>query len=113
MKTFSRNNRSYGSRRGGFHRGGYRGKRNRFNSPTIDIQKFITKTQNEIPSPVHEVTHTFSDFKLHPQLLQNIERAGFTTPTPIQDQAIEPILSGRDVLGLANTGTGKTAAFLI
>ena len=44
---------------------------------------------------------------------QNIVRKGYLQPTPIQDQAIQPILEGKDLIGLANTGTGKTAAFLI
>ena len=44
---------------------------------------------------------------------RNIDAKGYTNPTPVQDQAIEPILAGRDLIGLANTGTGKTAAFLL
>jgi superfamily II DNA/RNA helicase len=47
------------------------------------------------------------------KLKLNVFARGYKTPTPIQDQAIEPLLSGRDVVGIANTGTGKTAAFLI
>lgn len=58
-------------------------------------------------------THTFNDFKLSEQMVNNITHKGFNLPTPIQDQAIEPILLGHDVIGIANTGTGKTAAFLI
>ena len=57
--------------------------------------------------------HAFSDFLITDQLKTNIIRKGYTTPTPIQDQAIPQILEGKDVVGLANTGTGKTAAFLI
>ncbi|HJN62002.1 MAG TPA: DEAD/DEAH box helicase, partial [Candidatus Parcubacteria bacterium] len=45
-------------------------------------------------------------------MLRSIEEKGYTQPTPIQDKIIFPILQGRDVVGLANTGTGKTAAFL-
>ncbi len=59
------------------------------------------------------ITHTFADFGLVPELVETIRSKGFTTPTPIQDQAIPAILSGRDIIGTANTGTGKTAAFLI
>ncbi len=58
-------------------------------------------------------THTFPDFKLSEKLLENIYYRGYKTPTPIQDQAIKPILEGRDILGIAQTGTGKTAAFLL
>src|SRR5690625_5120513 len=53
----------------------------------------------------------FSDFSLHPKILQAIKATGYTTPTPIQAQAIPPVVDGRDVMGAAQTGTGKTAAF--
>ncbi|RLJ60298.1 superfamily II DNA/RNA helicase [Litoreibacter meonggei] len=53
----------------------------------------------------------FSDLKLHAKVLKAIDDAGYTTPTPIQAGAIPPALEGRDVLGIAQTGTGKTAAF--
>lgn len=56
---------------------------------------------------------SFNQFGLDPRILAGIETAGFTTPTPIQNQAIPPALAGRDVLGLAQTGTGKTAAFVL
>jgi len=59
------------------------------------------------------ITHTFADFGFSGTLLQNIVVKGYISPTPIQDQAIPAILEGRDVIGTANTGTGKTAAFLI
>lgn len=57
--------------------------------------------------------HSFSDFKFDQRLQHNIEVHGYEVPTPIQDGAIEPVLNGRDLIGLANTGTGKTAAFLL
>ncbi len=56
---------------------------------------------------------TFEQFKLDQRVMAGIEMAGFDTPTPIQQQAIPPILDGKDVLGLAQTGTGKTAAFML
>lgn len=62
---------------------------------------------------VYEIINNFSDFSLEAQLSKNIAAHGFSTPTPIQDQAIPKIMSGYDVVGVANTGTGKTAAFLI
>lgn len=62
---------------------------------------------------VTPITHAFADFKLEPRLMQNIQQKGYPTPTPIQDQTIQPILDRRDLVGIANTGTGKTAAFLI
>jgi ATP-dependent RNA helicase RhlE len=53
----------------------------------------------------------FSDFNFHPKIADGVTAAGFTQPTPIQEQAIPKIMQHRDVMGLAQTGTGKTAAF--
>ena len=56
---------------------------------------------------------SFNSFAFHPQINAGILAAGYESPTPIQNQTIPPILAGRDVLGLAQTGTGKTAAFVL
>ena len=56
---------------------------------------------------------SFNDFGFKPEILKAITERGYETPTPIQQQAIPAVLSGRDVLGLAQTGTGKTAAFVL
>ena len=56
---------------------------------------------------------TFQSLKLSPEILADIRRVGFEAPTPIQAQAIPPALAGSDVIGCAQTGTGKTAAFAI
>lgn len=56
---------------------------------------------------------TFTDFGFDPRLLEGIDSLGFTVPTPIQEQAIPIIAEGRDLIGSAQTGTGKTAAFLL
>ena len=55
----------------------------------------------------------FSDLKLNPKILNAIEDVGYQEPTPIQLQAIPAALEGRDVLGIAQTGTGKTAGFTL
>ena len=55
----------------------------------------------------------FDAFNFHPQVAAGIMAAGYVSPTPIQIQAIPPVLEGRDVVGLAQTGTGKTAAFVL
>ncbi|WP_298352056.1 DEAD/DEAH box helicase [Rhodoblastus sp.] len=55
----------------------------------------------------------FSDLGLSEKVLRAVEKSGYTTPTPIQAQAIPHVLAGRDVLGIAQTGTGKTAAFTL
>lgn len=77
----------------------------------VDI--FIKKASDVVTAPVSIEQKSFSDFNLISPLMQNIQTKGYSTPTPIQVQAIQPILEGRDLIGLANTGTGKTAAFLI
>ena len=56
---------------------------------------------------------TSFDLELHPDIEDGLEAVGFETPTPIQAQAIPHILKKKDVLGIAQTGTGKTAAFLL
>ena len=55
----------------------------------------------------------FRALNLSPQILQAVHDAGYTEPTPIQVAAIPPILAGHDVIGIAQTGTGKTAAFVL
>jgi ATP-dependent RNA helicase RhlE len=55
----------------------------------------------------------FNTFDFHPQIIKGIVAAGYVSPTPIQAQAIPSVLAGRDVMGLAQTGTGKTAAFAL
>ncbi|WP_439524366.1 DEAD/DEAH box helicase [Marivita sp.] len=55
----------------------------------------------------------FSELNLNPKVLKAVEEAGYDTPTPIQEGAIPPALEGRDVLGIAQTGTGKTASFTL
>ena len=67
----------------------------------------VVVSENYIPK------HTFSDFNVDAKLKQNILDRNYGVPTPIQDQSIPEILNGRDLIGIANTGTGKTAAFLI
>src|SRR5271154_6997672 len=56
---------------------------------------------------------SFSDLGLSSEVLRAVEDAGYTEPTPIQEQAIPEVLKGRDVLGCAQTGTGKTASFTL
>ncbi|MFZ2040246.1 MAG: DEAD/DEAH box helicase, partial [Desulfobacterales bacterium] len=55
----------------------------------------------------------FKAFNLHPTVAAGVTAAGYVTPTPIQIQAIPPVMQGQDVMGLAQTGTGKTAAFAL
>src|SRR5450759_4346613 len=63
--------------------------------------------------PLVEQSLSFADLNLHPTILDAIRDAGYTSPTPIQRDAIPLALRGRDIMGLAQTGTGKTAAFTL
>jgi superfamily II DNA/RNA helicase len=80
---------------------------------TIDPNKFINKAIEIAEEAPFEPIHKFVDFKFDDRLQFNIESHGYELPTPVQDGAIPYVLEGRDLIGLANTGTGKTAAFLL
>ncbi|MFZ5437475.1 MAG: DEAD/DEAH box helicase [Patescibacteria group bacterium] len=81
--------------------------------PSSVIAKSKTTNYKPQTEETYEATNQFSDFKIVDELKNNISFKKYTTPTPIQDQVIPHILEGKDVVGIANTGTGKTAAFLI
>jgi len=81
-------------------------------SERIDFSRFIKKGQNVEEKP-YVSKHTFLDFPFNAQIQKNIARCGFINPRPIQDQAILSVVLGKDIFGMANTGTGKTAAFLL
>jgi ATP-dependent RNA helicase RhlE len=66
-----------------------------------------------MPDQDHEGQISFNDLALAPEVLQAVRDAGYTHPTPIQEQAIPLALAGRDLIGLAQTGTGKTAGFTL
>ncbi len=103
-------------RAGSGHRGrqgGGRGGGGGRKLPSFDPSRFINTNPVDVTEEVYTSTHTFDTFGLSPQLVKIIGGMGLTIPTPIQDQIIPHILKGRDVIGLAETGTGKTAAFLI
>ncbi len=94
---------------GGRRGGGNRGPAKKYINPLKFINK-ATIQADEIPyAPVHK----FADFAFGAQLHHNVASKGYGIPSAIQDQAIPYIIEGRDVIGLANTGTGKTAAFLL
>lgn len=97
----------------GTSRGASRGGRGGIKEMHIDLSKLVNKAQPLEEEAPYVPTHMFSDFAIDERLKQNIASKGYSTPTPIQDQSIPHVLLGKDVVGLANTGTGKTAAFLI
>lgn len=101
------------SRSSSFNRGG--GNRRRFGGGSrINPARYISTVLTAAETPMEiPVTHTFADFGLDPRLVSNVTKHGYDVPTPIQDQGIPLMMEGRDLVGIANTGTGKTAAFLL
>ncbi|HVU59395.1 MAG TPA: DEAD/DEAH box helicase [Candidatus Saccharimonadales bacterium] len=79
---------------------------------TINPARFV-KPARAVQAEVYVPLHSFETFGLQQLLLRNIQARGFTAPSPIQDQAIPYGLAGQDVIGVANTGTGKTVAFAL
>jgi len=102
------NRASFGGKRGGRPQ---RAKGNR--KAYIHPSKFVNLTPSIAKADVYVPTHKFNDFALADIVKTNLAKIGFEAPSAIQDQAIPFVLDGRDVIGLANTGTGKTAAFLL
>lgn len=115
-KRFSRTPSRFPSR-GGFNNRGRAPARGRgfgsFGTTESEISKFMNKAVVTTEEPVFVPEHSFADFDINEHLKKNIIAHGYVTPTPIQDKAIPHALLGQDVVGLAETGTGKTAAFLI
>ncbi len=109
----SRGGSSYGGRSSYGGHGRARTPSRRVSGTTIPLHKFINKAEYKFDEKPYEPTHNFADFEIVDSVKKNIADKGYERPTPIQDQAIPHILQGKDVVGLANTGTGKTAAFLI
>ncbi len=89
------------------------GRGNRFQSEHMDISFYINKTVNNDQQEEYKPVHQFSDFQIDQKLKNSIKTKNYETPTPIQDKCIPLVLNGKDIIGLANTGTGKTAAFLL
>jgi superfamily II DNA/RNA helicase len=89
--------------------GGSRGPKKAYIHPS----KFINKATTKAEEVVYIAKNQFADFPFGNQLHQNIKDKGYVTPSSIQDETIPLIIEGKDVIGLANTGTGKTAAFLL
>ncbi len=78
----------------------------------IHPSKFVSQAK-VVEKVAYVPQHGFGDFGLHASIVANIRTKGFTAPTAIQDATIPAAMEGKDVVGLANTGTGKTAAFAL
>lgn len=89
------------------------GRHNNRNGEKINSSRYVKTAVSVSSQTDYAAKHNFTDFPIDGRLKQNISSRGYSSPTPIQDQAIPYILEGKDVIGIANTGTGKTAAFLI
>ncbi len=79
----------------------------------LDERLFINRAKPLIEEEKLQSSMTFNDFAISDKLKRNIADHNYQYPTPIQEKAIPALLEGKDVIGIANTGTGKTAAFLI
>ena len=114
-KNSSGGRRFGGSRRfsSGKRGGGYSSSRGRSKSKAISHDKFVNLEPTTLVEEAFTPKHTFSDFGFHSHIVDNLTKKGYKTPTRIQDEAIPEILAGKDVIGLANTGSGKTAAFVL
>lgn len=128
MDNKKSNNRSFGKPKrfskdkpkGGFkkfsgkgRRGGGGNKRRGPRKSTADVSRFVKKATPQIEEKVLPIKHLFSDFNFSQELQKNLESKKFIKPTHIQDESMPFIIDGRDIVGLANTGTGKTGAFLL
>jgi ATP-dependent RNA helicase RhlE len=106
--------RSFGSRpqsrSGGHPAGGKSGRGNMTMKPDFDL--FI-KAAKPVTIEEYVPQKSFVEHGLHDQLIDSLHAKNYKIPTPIQDKAIPHLLAGKDLIGIANTGTGKTAAFLL
>jgi ATP-dependent RNA helicase RhlE len=91
---------------------GNRNSRKKKSKSTINPNLLVKKAECIIEEDNQNV-RSIEEMPIHQRLKDNLAQKGFTTPTPIQNEALEPLIAGRDMLGIANTGTGKTGAFFI
>lgn len=96
---------SFGSNRSPRRTSGY--------SQDLHESQFVKSAKPQSEEVIYVPKNKFADFDIAEELKIRIEQKGYVTPTPIQDEAVPLILSGKDVIGVAQTGTGKTGAFLI
>jgi ATP-dependent RNA helicase RhlE len=99
--------------RGNFSRSG-RGSHNKHHSPdrrSIQVSKYIAKAMPR--EEVIPLDAKFTDYELHQDVQNTVAKKGYVTPSPIQHETLPHALKGVDIIGLADTGTGKTAAFLL
>lgn len=86
---------------------------NRKKQSSINVDLLTQKAAPQVAAAPYKASRAFADTKLHPSLKGTIKRKGFQYPTEIQDKSLDILLNKQDILGIAQTGTGKTGAFII
>ena len=112
-RSFNSQRRTKSFSNSSYHGGGRPRNRGKRPENTIERSRFIQKAAPIAEAVVVPPAHQFSDFGFAEKLQENLSAKGYVTPTPIQDQSMKPLMEGKDVIGLASTGTGKSAAFLL
>ncbi len=116
-RPFSKTKRTFGKRNASQHSaGGFRARNNGRNTKKVrsfDPSQFIHTNPTEQHRETFVSQHQFNTFGLDARIVERVHALGITAPTAIQDSIIPCILAGKDVIGLSETGTGKTAAFLL
>lgn len=107
-RPYGRNNRRFGK-----SNNNWTTKNRRFTRESIAYSKYIFEAEDNKGIPQYIPERNFYDFDFHKILAQNILDRGYVNPTKIQDKAIPEIVKGKDILGIGNTGSGKTGTFLI
>jgi len=108
-KTGNRGN----ARKNSFHQRGYRQSNNKSRISSIKDPNVLIKKAIHEEEIVYTPSRSFNQMPIHQKIKVNLVKKGFTKPTQIQDKTLEHLISERNLIGVANTGTGKTAAFLI
>lgn len=111
-ETSTRRPQRYNSSPRSYHSSSRPQKRGQRTKQYINPSRFVQEAKAST-AVAYEPVNTFDDFEVHPIIKRNIVHKGFTTPSHIQDVAIPHGLEGKDVVGIANTGTGKTTAFAL